>query len=71
MISFISAYPFFRGAARARARRAADTDALVTSATIASLFLREQVVALVVLLNIGELLQEVTLQRTRRLFRSC
>ena len=44
------------------------TDALVSAATIASLVLRENVVALTVLwlLNIGEYLQDLTLRRTRR-----
>src|ERR1700753_3348925 len=46
----------------------AGTDALVTAATVASLVLRENVVALTVLwlLNIGEYLQDLTLRRTRR-----
>src|SRR5271156_3795852 len=58
-------YPFLRGALRSGR---AGTDALVTAATVASLVLRENVVALTVLwlLNIGEYLQDLTLRRTRR-----
>lgn len=62
-------YPFLRGALRSLAgNRGAGTDALVSAATVASLVLRENVVALTVLwlLNIGEYLQELTLRRTRR-----
>ncbi|MFI6433007.1 heavy metal translocating P-type ATPase [Rhodococcus oryzae] len=62
-------YPFLRGALRAlRGSRAPGTDALVSAATVASLVLRENVVALTVLwlLNIGEYLQDLTLRRTRR-----
>ena len=49
-------------------RRPGGTDALVSVATIASLVLRENVVALTVLwlLNIGEYLQDLTLRRSRR-----
>ncbi|HEV7466168.1 MAG TPA: heavy metal translocating P-type ATPase, partial [Candidatus Dormibacteraeota bacterium] len=69
LITLVTGYPFFRGAARSLTRRSpGGTDALVTAATIASLLLRENVVALTVLwlLNIGEFLQELTLRRTRR-----
>lgn len=62
-------YPFLKGALRSlRGNRGAGTDALVSAATVASLVLRENVVALTVLwlLNIGEYLQELTLRRTRR-----
>ncbi|MEO8816563.1 MAG: manganese-exporting P-type ATPase CtpC [Mycobacterium sp.] len=61
-------YPFLRGALRSLRTGRAGTDALVTAATIASLVLRENVVALTVLwlLNIGEYLQDLTLRRTRR-----
>jgi cation-transporting P-type ATPase C len=68
-VAIFTGYPFFKGAARSVAgRRSLGTDALVTVATIASLVLRENVVALTVLwlLNIGEFLQAVTLRRTRR-----
>jgi cation-transporting P-type ATPase C len=69
LVALFTGYPFFRGGLRAlTARQSVDTDALVTAATIASLLLRENVVALVVLwlLNVGELLQDITLRRTRR-----
>lgn len=58
-------YPFFRGALRSGR---VGTDTLVTVATVASMVLRENVVALTVLwlLNIGEYLQDLTLRRTRR-----
>ncbi len=61
-------YPFLRGALRWLRSGRAGTDALVTAATVASLVLRENVVALTVLwlLNIGEYLQDLTLRRTRR-----
>lgn len=62
-------YPFLKGALRSLAgSRSAGTDALVSAATVASLVLRENVVALTVLwlLNIGEYLQDLTLRRTRR-----
>ncbi|WP_234787950.1 manganese-exporting P-type ATPase CtpC [Mycolicibacter sinensis] len=61
-------YPFFRGALRSLRSGRAGTDTLVTVAIVASMVLRENVVALTVLwlLNIGEYLQELTLRRTRR-----
>src|ERR1700735_3224801 len=61
-------YPSRRGAVRGWRSGRAGTDALVTAATVASLVLRENVVALTVLwlLNIGEYLQDLTLRRTRR-----
>jgi cation-transporting P-type ATPase C len=68
-VTIFTGYPFLKGALRALAgRRAAGTDALVSAATVASLLLRENVVALTVLwlLNIGEYLQDLTLRRTRR-----
>ncbi|RRQ27310.1 cation-translocating P-type ATPase [Rhodococcus sp. Eu-32] len=67
--TIFTGYPFLKGALRSLAgNRAAGTDALVSAATVASLVLRENVVALTVLwlLNIGEYLQELTLKRTRR-----
>ncbi|MBY3987612.1 cation-translocating P-type ATPase [Rhodococcus fascians] len=67
--TIFTGYPFLRGAVRSLAgNRTAGTDALVSAATVASLVLRENVVALTVLwlLNIGEYLQELTLKRTRR-----
>ena len=67
--TIVTGYPFLRGAlASLRGGRSAGTDLLVSAATIASLILRENVVALTVLwlLNIGEFLQALTLRRTRR-----
>jgi cation-transporting P-type ATPase C len=68
-VTVFTGLPFFRGAARTLGgQRHAGTDLLVTTATVISLVLRENVVALMVLwlLNIGEFLQAVTLRRTRR-----
>ena len=67
--TIITGYPFLRGALRTlRGNSKAGTDLLVSAATVASLVLRENVVALTVLwlLNIGEYLQDLTLRRTRR-----
>nr|MCH9731700.1 cation-translocating P-type ATPase [Actinomycetes bacterium] len=67
--TIFTGYPFLRGALRTlRGNRSAGTDVLVSAATIASLALRENVVALTVLwlLNIGEYLQDLALRRTRR-----
>ena len=69
VVAIFTGYPFFRGALRTLTRQSStSTDALVTAATIASLALRQNVVALTVLwlLNIGEFLQALTLRRTRR-----
>ncbi len=68
-VTVFTGYPFLRGALRALfGGRGAGTDALVSAATVASLVLRENVVALTVLwlLNIGEYLQDLTLRRSRR-----
>jgi manganese-transporting P-type ATPase C len=67
-VTIFTGYPFLRGAVRSLRSGRAGTDALVSAATVASLVLRENVVALTVLwlLNIGEYLQELTLRRTRR-----
>ncbi|NAZ74499.1 heavy metal translocating P-type ATPase [Kineococcus sp. T13] len=68
-VTVFSGYPFLKGAVGSLVgRRSAGTDALVSAATVASLLLRENVVALTVLwlLNIGEYLQDLTLRRTRR-----
>jgi cation-transporting P-type ATPase C len=68
-VTIVTGYPFLRGALRTlTGNRSAGTDVLVSAATIASLALRENVVALTVLwlLNIGEYLQDLTLRRTRR-----
>ncbi|HEX3546973.1 MAG TPA: cation-translocating P-type ATPase [Mycobacterium sp.] len=67
--TIVTGYPFLRGALRSlRGGRSPGTDMLVSAATVASLVLRENVVALTVLwlLNIGEYLQDLTLRRTRR-----
>lgn len=69
VVTVFTGLPFFRGALRTlRGRSSPGTDTLVTAATIISLVLRENVVALTVLwlLNIGEFLQTLTLRRTRR-----
>src|SRR6185437_33666 len=67
-VTIFTGYPFLRGAVRSLRSGRAGTDALVSAATVASLILRENVVALTVLwlLNIGEYLQDLTLRRTRR-----
>lgn len=67
-VTIFTGYPFLRGAFRSVGSGKLGTDALVSAATIASLILRENVVALTVLwlLNIGEYLQDLTLRRTRR-----
>ncbi len=67
-VTLFTGYPFLRGALRSLRSGRAGTDALVSAATVASLVLRENVVALTVLwlLNIGEYLQDLTLRRTRR-----
>jgi cation-transporting P-type ATPase C len=67
-VTVFTGYPFLRGALRSLRSGKAGTDALVSAATLASLILRENVVALTVLwlLNIGEYLQDLTLRRTRR-----
>ncbi|MDP7736611.1 manganese-exporting P-type ATPase CtpC [Mycobacterium paragordonae] len=67
-VTVFTGYPFLRGALRSVGSGKLGTDALVSAATVASLILRENVVALTVLwlLNIGEYLQDLTLRRTRR-----
>ncbi|OBS00118.1 copper-translocating P-type ATPase [Mycobacterium gordonae] len=67
-VTIFTGYPFLRGALRSVGSGKLGTDALVSAATVASLILRENVVALTVLwlLNIGEYLQDLTLRRTRR-----
>jgi manganese/zinc-transporting P-type ATPase C len=71
--AIISGYPFLRSAFRSLAQRdSMTTDTLVSSATIASIIMRESVTALVViwLLNLGEYLQALVLRRTRRAIRA-
>src|ERR1700742_539051 len=67
-VTIFTGYPFLRGALSSLRSGKAGTDALGSAATVASLILRENVVALTVLwlLNIGEYLQDLTLRRTRR-----
>src|ERR1700746_2491970 len=67
-VTIFTGYPFLRGALRSLRSGKGGTHALVFAATVASLILRENVVALTVLwlLNIGEYLQDLTLRRTRR-----
>ena len=70
--TLVSGLPFFRGALRSLTSGGGlTTDTLVSSATLASLVLRESVTGLTVnwLLNLGEYLQTLTLQRTRRAIR--
>jgi cation-transporting P-type ATPase C len=72
VVTLVAGYPFFRGGIRSLSRfSAADTDTLITVATIASILLRESVTALIVLwlLNLGDLLQAIVLRRTRRAIR--
>jgi cation-transporting P-type ATPase C len=72
LATIVTGLPFLRGAWHTLARgRPLTTDTLVSSATMASIFLGESVTALTViwLLNIGEYLQAIVLQRTRRAIR--
>ncbi|WP_309894504.1 heavy metal translocating P-type ATPase [Archangium sp.] len=69
VVTLITGYPFFKGGVRSLAQPShIDTDTLVTVATLASLVLRENVPALVViwLLNLGEYLRFLTLRRSRQ-----
>jgi len=71
--ALVTSYPYLRGAISSiRERRSLSTDTLVSSATIASLALRESVTGLTVvwLLNLGEYLQALTLRRTRHAIRA-
>jgi cation-transporting P-type ATPase C len=71
--TLLSGIPFLRGAVGSLTRGSGvTTDTLVSSATVASLFLRESVTGLTViwLLNLGEYLQALTLRRTRRAIRA-
>ena len=73
LATIISGYPFLRGAVQSLSSRGSlTTDTLVSSATIASLLMRESMTGLTViwLLNLGEYLQAITLQRTRREIRA-
>ena len=67
--TLVSAYPFLRGGLRTLTGRSRlDTDALVTTGTIATLLLGESVTALTVIwfLNLGEMLQAIALRRVQR-----
>jgi cation-transporting P-type ATPase C len=71
--TLVTGLPFLRGGWRTlSAGRPLTTDTLVSSATLASIALGESVTALTViwLLNIGEYLQSLVLQRTRRAIRA-
>ncbi|MEW6297596.1 MAG: heavy metal translocating P-type ATPase [Thermodesulfobacteriota bacterium] len=71
--TLVSGYPFLRGALRSFADRGGfTTDTLVSSATLASLVMRESLTGLTViwLLNLGEYLQALTLRRTRQAIRA-
>jgi cation-transporting P-type ATPase C len=73
VFTIVTGLPFLRGAWRTLAQsRRLTTDTLVSSATVASLFLGESVTALTViwLLNLGEYLQSLVLRRTRRAIRA-
>jgi cation-transporting P-type ATPase C len=73
VFTVVTGLPFLRGAWRTLAqRRRPNTDTLVSSATVASLFLGESVTALTViwLLNLGEYLQSLVLRRTRKAIRA-
>lgn len=70
--TLLSGYSFLRGFWRSvTGRTGLNTDTLVGSATLASLLLRENVTSLIVLfiLNLGEYLQTLTLERTERAIR--
>ncbi|HEY7063461.1 MAG TPA: heavy metal translocating P-type ATPase [Chloroflexota bacterium] len=73
VLGLVTGYPFFKGLVRwLTGRQALGTDTLVAVATLASIVMRESIVALVVLflLNLGELLQAIVLRRTRRAIRA-
>jgi cation-transporting P-type ATPase C len=69
VMAIATGYPFFRSAFRALSgEEKLTTDTLISVATIASIVMRESITGLIViwLLNLGELLQMITLRRTRR-----
>jgi cation-transporting P-type ATPase C len=69
VMAIVTGYPFFRSAFRSLSgREKLTTDTLISVATIASIVMRESITGLIViwLLNLGELLQMLTLRRTRR-----
>jgi len=67
----LTGLPFLKGGWHSLKRRRMTTDTLVGSATVASIFLGESITALTViwLLNLGEYLQSLVLQRTRHAIR--
>jgi cation-transporting P-type ATPase C len=69
VMAIATGYPFFRSAFRSLlGREKLTTDTLISVATIAAVVMRESITGLIViwLLNLGELLQMITLRRTRR-----
>src|SRR6266567_805681 len=69
VMAIATGYPFFRSAFRSLlGREKLTTDTLISVATIAAVIMRESITGLIViwLLNLGELLQMITLRRTRR-----
>ena len=72
LTTLFAGYPIFRSGLRALVReRRAGIDTLISSATFTSLLLRESLTGLVVvwLINLGDLLQALTLRRTQRAIR--
>lgn len=68
-LTIVTGYPFLRSAVRSLfGREKLTTDTLISVATLASVVMRESITGLIViwLLNLGELLQMITLRRTRR-----
>jgi cation-transporting P-type ATPase C len=69
VMAIVTGYPFFLSAFRSLSgKEKLTTDSLISVATVASLVMRESITGLIViwLLNLGELLQMITLRRTRR-----
>jgi manganese/zinc-transporting P-type ATPase C len=67
--TIVTGLPFFKGGLRTLVRPSQlNTDSLISVATLASVALRENVTALIVLwlLNLGEYLQALTMRRTRQ-----
>ncbi|MBI3980252.1 MAG: cation-translocating P-type ATPase [Chloroflexi bacterium] len=72
LTTLLAGYPIFRrGILSLLRERRADMDTLISSATLTSLLLRESLTGLVVvwLINLGDLLQALTLRRSRRAIR--
>jgi cation-transporting P-type ATPase C len=69
VMTIVTGYPFLRSAFRSLfGREKLTTDTLISVATIAAVVMRESITGLIViwLLNLGDLLQMLTLRRTRR-----